>query len=175
MVEKTIVLDTIKKMLDSGLDDSIIIVTLKDVGLSESEIDAYLAEAKESRASPITELQESAPAKIVVHEKGSVPKDARHEENVLMHTTTQAALDQSTQQLNEIVKKIGAMEKQLEVVSKLPLQELNEKIVRFDKKMMDLAKDIMEVKAQTTALKEVLEKVLDTDRSVLSELESKKN
>ncbi|MBU0636534.1 hypothetical protein KKE06_05915 [Candidatus Micrarchaeota archaeon] len=179
MVDKKIVLDTIQKMLDSGLEDAVIVSTLKDVGLSEEDIGAFLKEAKGKGASPLTasspETEEKSAGALKKKPVKGTPSDAQHEENVLMHTTTQAAVIQSTQQMDDVLQKIGVLEKSLGVISQLPLQELNEKIVRFDKKISDLAKDVMETKAQTRALKEVLEKVLDTNRSILSELESKKN
>ena len=46
MVNRAIVIETIKKMYDSGIDDSVVEQTLKDIGLKKTEISEYIAEAK---------------------------------------------------------------------------------------------------------------------------------
>ena len=46
MVSKELIMGTIKKMFSSGVDDETVKNTLKDIGLSDSEVAAYIAEAK---------------------------------------------------------------------------------------------------------------------------------
>lgn len=46
MVSRQIVLDTVKRMHSSGVDDNTIRSTLRDIGLSEGDIEGYLREVK---------------------------------------------------------------------------------------------------------------------------------
>ncbi|GEM_PF-1152217 len=46
MVSRQIILDTVKRMYSSGVDDETIKITLKEIGLSDKEIGSYLSEAK---------------------------------------------------------------------------------------------------------------------------------
>ncbi len=51
MVDEEIVMDTIRKMKESGLEDSIILSTLQDIGLSEEQANQFIARIS-SGASP---------------------------------------------------------------------------------------------------------------------------
>jgi hypothetical protein len=193
MVDKQIVLDTIKKMLNAGLQDSVIVSTLKDVGLKESEIASYLAEAKGKpvgatttafassvtsgvAASPQFSVDESEEEQSVELSLNQQPQSQQqHQENVLLHTTTHAALESSSGQLQEILQKLVSIEQKMNAIASLPLTELNAKIVNYDKRIAGITTEIADLKSQTSALRDILEKVLDTNRSVLQELESKKN
>lgn len=193
MVDKQIVLDTIKKMLNAGLQDSVIVSTLKDVGLKEAEIAAYLAEAKGRPVAPPLssppfassagsssisfrsgeELEEGQSVEMALNPP--LPGRQQHQENVLMHTTTHAALESSSSQLQEVLQKMVSIDQKMGQISSLPLTELNAKIVNYDKRMAGIVAEIADLKSQTSALRDILEKVLDTNRSILQELESKKN
>ncbi|MEM0359724.1 MAG: hypothetical protein QXK06_00090 [Candidatus Diapherotrites archaeon] len=45
MVDEEVVMDTIRKMKDAGLEDSIIISTLEDIGLNDAQIQEFMAKA----------------------------------------------------------------------------------------------------------------------------------
>ncbi len=185
MVDKQIVMDTIKKMLNAGLSDAVIVSTLRDVGLKEAEIAAYLAEAKgrppvsptttsTATAGPLQETEEQEQS-IEMALKQQPQAQQQHQENVLLHTTTHAALESSSTQLQEILQKLALIDQKMTAISSLPLVELNAKIVNYDKRIASITAEIADLKSQTSALRDILEKVLDTNRSVLQELESKKN
>lgn len=183
MVDKQIVMDTIKKMLNANLSDSVIVSTLKDVGLKEAEINAYLTEAKgkpvispsfsRAAAGPLQEAaEEEQPFEMALKQPPQAQQ--QHQENVLLHTTTHAALESSSGQLQEIMQKLALIDQKMTAISSLPLVELNAKIVNYDKRIAGITAEIADLKSQTSALRDILEKVLDTNRSVLQELESKK-
>ena len=50
MVNKQVVLETIKRMRDSGLDNADIAKTLRDIGISDNEVEEYLLELEDSYA-----------------------------------------------------------------------------------------------------------------------------
>lgn len=181
MVDKQIVIDTIKKMMSAGLDDKVIVSTLKDVGLKESEIAAFLAEARGKPVTPfgsspvLGNKLEQEPETISQSRSQSIPASSQqHQENVLLHTTTHAALETSSSQLQEITQKLLSLEQKMGAVASLPVADLNLRIVNFDKRVASITTEIADLKSQTSALREILEKVLDTNRSILQELESKK-
>lgn len=177
MVERQIVLDTIRKMLSAGLEESVIIDTLKDVGLSEKEIPGFLGEAKgkSPNAQPLTRTNSTIEEPTMPPDFGqSTTENTVHQENALLHTTTHAALESSASQLDAVVQKLDALQTSLKNISSLPISDLNSKMAGFEKRVTGLASEMTEVRAQTQALREVLEKVLDTNRSILQELENKK-
>lgn len=178
MVDKEVVLSTIKKMLDAGLDDQVITTTLSDVGLTQSEIKSYLAQAKQpalkiASQEPADSSQETALTQDDLQVSSSV-QNPLAEENALLHETTHMSLEEHSESFNEVLERLTKLEAMLLPISKLPVLELNQKIVSLDKKMSDSLREISEVKAQASALLEILEKVLETDRDTLLELQKKK-
>ena len=175
MVDKEVVLTTIRKMLDAGLDDSVISTTLADVGLTSDEVKMYLGQAKKP-LSPVPS-QPASPSSGNSGDSSSASPSVSNplaEENALLHETTQSALNEHSESLGEITDQLSRIENLLTQVSKLPIAELNAKIGSFDKKISDNTREIADVKAQTSALREILEKVLETDRDTLLELQKKK-
>jgi len=181
MVEKSIVIDTIKKMYASGLDDGVIESTLKDIGLGEKEIHETMAEARSGSAPQESAAEDDAPLMDEeLHEKIAAATakkvrqhiDERSATDALMHTTTQATVAGYDSRLSEITTRLAGIEKKLNYVS--GAADFSTKAVSLDKKISAIESDLAELKAISNALKSLLEKVLDTDRSVLSELEEKK-
>lgn len=56
MVSKQIIIETVKRMYSSGVDDDTVKSTLRDIGLTDSEIAGYVKEVKQSLG-----LKETAP------------------------------------------------------------------------------------------------------------------
>lgn len=185
MVEKSIVLDTIKKMYASGLSDDVIEDTLKDIGLGEKEIRETIAEARGKVASAessarASEESDSGLEDAEMHEKiaeATAKKVRQHIEErsaaeELAHTTTQAAISNYDSRLVEITNRLSNIERKINSIA--GVSDFSAKAVSLDKKISAIESDISELKAISNALKSLLEKVLDTDRSVLTELEEKK-
>jgi hypothetical protein len=200
MVEKSIVLETIKKMYDSGLSDEVISSTLKDIGLSDSEIKETINEAKgikapvQQAAQPTKQAQaQTVAAKTAVaqeeaedieeepelHEKIAVATaqkvkqqlDENREQDAMVHAATHVAVAGYDARLEEIVQKISLIEKKF---SAMPISQDSSKAISLDKKVSAIESDLSEVKALSNALKSLLEKILDTNRSILTELEERK-
>ncbi len=182
MVEKSIVLDTIKKMYASGLSDEVIESTLRDIGLGEKEIKKTIAEARSiaSPAESAAEENDSALDDSETNEKiaeATAKKVKQHleersEADALAHTTTQAAIAGYDSRLVEIANRLSNIERKVNSIA--GFSDFSAKAVSLDKKISAIESDLSELKAISNALKSLLEKVLDTDRSVLSELEEKK-
>ncbi len=182
MVEKSIVLDTIKKMYASGLSDEVIESTLKDIGLGEKEIKETIAEARNTAAPAESAAEESDSAldDSETHEKiaeATAKKIMRHIEErsaaeELAHTTTQAAISGYDSRLVEITSRLSNIERKVNSIA--GFSDFSAKAVSLDKKISSIESDLSELKAISNALKSLLEKILDTDRSILTELEEKK-
>ena len=180
MVDKSIVIDTIKKMFGSGLSEEVVTSTLKDIGLSDSEARQMIAEA--TGKAPAAQAAQAQPKQIPVELHEQIAEataarvkqhiDERSAEDALVHTTTQAVIVNYEARLAEISNRMANIEKKLSSIT--TLQDFAAKAISLDKKISNVETNLEEVKALTNALKSLLEKVLDTDRSVLAQLEDQK-
>ena len=60
MGKEQVILDTIKRLQGSGIDDETIKSTLLEIGLGEKEIEEYIAEAAGKKAVPVQKQQAKA-------------------------------------------------------------------------------------------------------------------
>ena len=159
MVDKEIVLDTIKKMYASGIDDDVVKQTLKDIGLGDKEIMQYIGEAKgESVSATSPEPKPLEARKIAAEEKP---------EHAAMHTTTHVALEAQSEKTDELLAKISTLEKQLQNKSR---SEPSSDLIAINQRLAVMEKDLKELKAELGATKSIMEKILETDRKTLSKL-----
>jgi len=173
MVDKEIVLETVKKMYDSGIEDAVVEQTLKDIGLNKAEISQYIAEVK-GKAVPAAPSQankgtgsqadEDSPFHELVVDP--VPKE---ESQVAMHETTHAALEEQAEKTDELMGKIASIEKKLGAFSGVE-QSTPSAIVAVNERLAALEKKSGEIKAEVSAMKSIMEKILETDRKVLNKL-----
>jgi len=161
MVDKEIVLQTVKKMYESGIDDSVVEQTLKDIGLNPDEIKQYIAEAK---GVPVqAEAQRPEPKPL---EKRIAP-NPEAEAQEAMHTTTHAALETQTAQNSELLEKLDSLERKLKGIS--PGSQ-SQDLVSINQRLSSLEKKVSEIKAEVSAARGIVEKILETDRKVLNRL-----
>jgi len=210
MVSKELIMGTIKKMFSSGVDDETVKNTLKDIGLSDSEVAAYIAEAKGTK--PIQTTSQKTMQKEILEEKQEEEEPSSGEEaesaeegeegefgegdfdeeevasgleervrgdiqdvrdvHDLGHSTTHAALEGHSEMLDELQRKLDMIQSKLDMAPSISPETIK-KINSIDSKITLVEKELLEVKALTTALQDILKKVLDTDRAVLNRLEKK--
>lgn len=179
MVDKEIVLETVKKMYESGIEDGVVEQTLKDIGLSKAEISQYIAEIKgtgqPSAGLPVphppVEKKESAwpePSESSIPETVVMP-GARVEEQTAMHATTHAALENQADKTDELIAKIKNLEKKLGVFSSVE-QGVPQEMVAVNQRLAVIEKQVSEIKSGLSATKSIMEKILETDRKVLNKL-----
>jgi len=195
MVDKSVVLSTVKNMLDSGLDLDIIKDTLKDIGLSDSEVTEVLKQARSER-----KPAENAPEKVLEQDAEEETETQEPEEGIEMPeplplAPAQKYQPQMPQASNEIADSAGVQNAVLELGSKI--EELKERIDGFSgispastnaqsgsqtsvdygmlqARLDSLSNDVKELKAGTNALVDLMKKILETDRQVLLSLEGKR-
>lgn len=102
MVSKEIVLETIKRMYDSGIDDETIKATLRDIGLDDKEAEQMIAEAQGKGKEPArgkaagkksadNEEEEPEPEGTAEEEAGADEESADAEEEIQERIAAKAA------------------------------------------------------------------------------------
>lgn len=169
MVNKEVVLSTVKKMYESGIDDETVKSTLSDIGLDEGEMQSIMDEAKggipsEAEIAPEPTPEVSAGEVHASTEEIKEQISGMREDHDLAHTTAQNQMDEHAQKVDEVHKKVDELHAKID--SSVP-SDLSQGIRQIDRKMNTLEADLGEVKANTLALKSILEKILETNRKIL--------
>jgi chromosome segregation ATPase len=173
MVEKNVVIDTIKRMHSNGIDEKTIKVTLKGIGLTEEEINDYLDEVlgideEKEEENPEHELI----AKKAV-EKFKPELDKLKQENGLNLTHSQIEREEHSQKLDEMHSKMDELNKKVSPKA-FNSGEIIGKINALEKKLNEIEKNTVETKAASSALQNLMQKILSTERDILLELKNKK-
>jgi len=167
MVNRAVVIETIKKMYDSGIDDSVVEQTLGDIGLGKKEIAEYIVEAK-----GVPAVQETGPQ--AGDQTAEIIKKHLEETNAeqqAMHATTHAALEQHTQQFDEVQAKVTSIEQRLDSIgSSQGGARTEESFFALNARLAALEQQVRDLKAAVNATKDVMEKVLETTREILNKL-----
>ena len=171
MVNKEIVLDTIKKMKSSGIDDSVIVTTLKDIGLDDREIKSYLKEAGGSFSAADAsedEKQEKVASKAADKIKAHLAEEK--EERELRETTAQNALNEQHAKIESVEQNVGKLHSKFESLATPGNKDLANQIAVIEQRLNSIEKRLSDLKALDTATKELMEKVLEVNRKTLSKL-----
>lgn len=195
MVDKKVVVKTIKKMLDSGIEDDVIQSTLSDLGLTESEAEELLASAKgksvsseEKTAETDDSVEEGIEEAIESDESDadessgqnydidSVIKKTsdrikshlaeKEQSDELKEQSTHLKLDEHDEKLDEIHSKIDLMHEKLD--SSSAFFELNKKVSSIEKSISEIKSDLKDSKAQINAVHDIMKKILETERKLLT-------
>ena len=186
-------MDTIRKMLESGVDDETIRSTLKDIGFNDKEVEQYLAEAKGKKpaegAKEYGAEEESGASEndLEAGEEGFA--EEKHEENVgsiaetikehlnnfresheLGHTTTHTALEEQSSKLDELKQRMEAIHSKVE---SMPASESGDdsKLKQIEKKLSEFERELADLKAGNEAVQSLLKKEISTNRDILNSLE----
>jgi len=172
MVNKDVVMATVKKMYDSGIDDATVKSTLKDIGLSDEEMQGIMAEAK--GGAPLAEAppapEAAAPAPESAAEAPQTPEikqdiASMKEDHDLAHTTAQAQMDEHTQTLGEVHQKVDDLSQRIDVTP--ASGDVLQRLEAMDNKINTIESQLAEIKGATDALQSLLKKILETNRKVL--------
>lgn len=164
MVDEKIINETIQRMLDAGIDDATIVSTLKDIGMSEAQarqqIDGVRNDGGENDFEEEAELNDDDKLTSMRSELENQSKKSE-----LHETTTHNMLNLHEQKLDDVNKKMDEVrEAMLNNREREPIEandnSLNEKL--------------SELSAQQNALQKLMKDILEVNRRILTELESKK-
>ena len=165
MVNQAIVNDTVRRMIDSGIDESTIIATLQDIGLSEEESKVII----QKMTAPAPTQSVSPEAQQTVDEVRQM-KEAmvtQGEQQEASEAVTYAKLDEHTQKIDGVERKLDEVH---QAVKQMPSGADKEMPRRFT----EIHTRLDEIMADTRATKELMEKILEVNRKMLTDIESKR-
>jgi hypothetical protein len=166
LVNQAIVNDTVKRMLDAGIDEPTIIATLQDIGLSEAESKSILQKmavpAEKSSVNP--ETKQAVDEVRQMKESMLTQGEMREASDAAAH----AKLDEHSEKINQVEKKIDDVHN---TVKQLPL---NGKDNEMPRRFTEIHSRLDEIMADTKATHELMEKILEANKKILADLESKK-
>ena len=164
MVDKEIVLETVRKMYESGIEDDVVEQTLRDIGLASDEIKQYIGEAK--GLVPPRERSMGDVAKPLAERKKAAEE---RPDQAAMHTATHVALEGQALKMTVLLEKIENIEKSLQ--KQVPKgQKAFGSSAAVNQRLGAIEKQVNEIKAELSATKSIMEKILETDRKVLNRL-----
>ena len=177
MVNKQVVLETIQRMNSSGIDQGVIEKTLKDIGLKDAEIKAYLSEAS---ARGITEdLPKHVEAKESAHEKIAAKTADKVKEHLveekddreLRETTLHNQMDSHHDKLETMEESVSTIHSKLDsMTGKMSSPETLKELAELNKRIADFEEQLSDLKSLGKATKTIMEKILETNRNILSKL-----
>lgn len=185
MVSSQVVIETVKRMANSGIDDATIRMTLKGIDLSDKEIDDILSSVKtgkmpmpqsdpaeeepqEDEGEDIEDGEEEAP-----HGEISREINAVSQEQQALHTTTHQILEEHGDKLGEVHRAVGEINEKVSTPPQFSADAIA-RISALDNRISSLEKEISETKANTIALQQLLSRVLEANREIILELQKKK-
>lgn len=190
MVSEQLVIDTVKRMLESGIDESAILATLKDIGMDEASSRAIIAKVKAPTpsAAPIAQQVPQMPTRaptqyeqVQAQMQPTLDDDASSQEIEVMRNELETQAQ--TAEMNDATTHnvLSMHEQKLDDVN-LKLDEVRNTLVNAPSaidssvavRLAEIEKKLDEVSAQTTAALDVLKKILETDRKILTDLEASK-
>ncbi len=180
------VVQTIKTMLESGIDESTIKATLYDAGLSDAEIAQSLAEAKgvkpgqssqqqfvaQSQPQPAEVFHEQVASKTA--EKVKDHLDTAFEEHEIGTAMMHSSLEEHGAKLGEVHKDISELHEKVDNISEQLPKAVKFDTTSIDSRLNTFEKNLGEIKAATTALQGLLQKILDANREILLKMEKEK-
>ena len=190
MASDQIVNDTVKRMLDAGIDDATILSTLADVGLDGAKGKAIIAalrapapvQAAPVQSAPAQEtssdeafLTDESPENLTSQSQVSdmdmmkTELETQGEVHQLHQATTQSTLDLHEDKLNEFDTKVEALKQSVAAAS---VQKETDPQIFY--RLTELENKVSGMTSTVNATFDVMRKVLETNRSILTSLEAKK-
>lgn len=166
MINEQIVLDTVKRMLDSGIEEGVIISTLKDIGLSDEEATQAIQKVRAPQKVSSDERQGKSVDDNIQEMRNHL--EAQAESAELQDTTTYNMLNAHEQKIDAVSSKMDEVKQAISNVSNAP------KDASSSVRLAQIETKLDEIDAQVKAVSEIMKSVLEINRKVLVELESKK-
>ncbi|MDO8648043.1 MAG: hypothetical protein Q7R70_06565 [Candidatus Diapherotrites archaeon] len=177
MVDSSVVLGTVKNMIESGLNDDIIKETLKDIGLSDPEIQDVLRQAHGPNVEQPAPKRPQTPKKPI--EENPTEPNPVERPGPIVFPEHDNALDNASvhNAISELGSKVDDLKERVDSINtSAPLGNSGnfEGAAGLQSRIDTISTDIKELKAGTNALVDLMKKILETDRDVLLRLEGKK-
>lgn len=164
MVNEQIMIDTVRRMLEAGIDDATVISTLTDAGLTNEQCLEIISKVKEPQNAP-QPVMEQSPTQDVAVLRNVVEAQGTAQE---MHAeTTSTVLDDHEQKIAKVSEKVDSLQSTISSSNTKQSGSLEYRLSELEKKLED-------VNSASKAQLDLMQKILETNRRVLTELEAKK-
>lgn len=189
-MNEELIRSTVQKMRDAGLTEAVISSTLTDLGLSSSEVQAYLnppapkfttpspppspmksnAFMEDEMLSPEDEALATRTSEKIVHQLNQQGM-LGDEENSLKDSITHLAMEQHGEQLRDTHQAVMDLHSKLEnATSPLNAQASAQFTARLDL----LSKEIADTKGLLLALQTLMQKILEANQQIVFEMKKGK-
>ncbi len=167
MINEQVMIDTVQRMFDAGIDEATVLSTLVDTGLTQEEANTVVQKVKSPKAEEVQEQsnQQQAPIEDVKVLRAQV--EAQSQQQELHETTTHTMLNMQDQKIDDVTKKVDEVKEVISNQSSAVDPSLSYRVSELEKKLE-------EVNAASKASLDLLGKILETNRKILTELEAKK-
>jgi len=165
MLNEQIMMDTVNRLIEAGIDDPTIISTLVDAGLTTEEANTVLAKAKQPAPQDLPAPQRSVQPQEVQILREQVQTTAQQQD--LHQTMMSSALDEHSQKLDSIAKTVDEVRSNIDSSKTSVDSSLSFRVSEMEQKLED-------INAATKASIDLLGKILENNRKILVELEAKK-
>jgi len=164
MINEQVMMDTVARMLEAGIDDPTILSTLVDAGLAQEEASQIIQRVKTPQAQPSGPPAQQSSQDIQIM-KNQIETQAQTQE--LSDTSVHNKLDAHEQKIDDVSKKLDEVK---QAFSSAPVPQ----DTVLSSRISELELKLEEVSSISKATLDLLKKVLETDRKILTELEAKK-
>ncbi len=177
-----VVIDTIKKMLASGMNEESVRGMLFDIGLSRNEVDEALSKARgeeHEKPAPSRELEELPSGRVErlpehVAERVKEHFEQKSTESELRDLIQQTALEEHGSRLGEVKERVEDLHRKVSALHPAAAENYEDRLAELEDEIRELGKDVKDVKALSSALQLITKKILETDRSILEAAKKKK-
>ena len=166
MLNEQVMMDTVLRLVDAGIDDPTVISTLVDAGLTNEEAILVIKKVKDKSASSQAPAPDIGPATSQEVRLLKTQLETQADVHDLHQTTTSNILDDHEERIADIDDQIQEVK---EKVSQGPAVDPS-----INYRLSEIETKLAEVNAQTKAALDVLQKILDNNRKILTDLEAQK-
>jgi len=181
MVNRSVVLETVRKMLSQGIDESTIESTLQDIGMADEEIASVIAESKGAST-----VIPSKPAKPRVEEENedeseSEPDETEaelHRENPLIdqglvNSSVHVAVETQGKRIEDLHRNVSQLHEKLDSYSQAGAEQISSRLGAIEKKLEELNANVSDSRALNSALQDLMQKILEANRRILAGIDKK--
>lgn len=190
MVNRDEIVSAVKSMLDSGFSEKDIVSTLADFQLSNEEIQAYLRDAKNNSGPPagsptpagekpasISSFSPSAPpsppSNPVVRETAAVMTEQLSgvfEQQAAHQGAVETALEQHSAHISDVQSKVADVHEKVSTMhSAITAGEMDNADIK--RRLSGIENQLGEIKADQSAIKLLMQKILESERKILDRIE----
>ncbi|MFA4907060.1 MAG: hypothetical protein WC602_02190 [archaeon] len=181
MVNRSVVLETVKKMLSQGIDESTIESTLQDIGLADEEIAGIIAESKgASTAIPpkpagplVEEKNEGEPEPEPAEEEAELHRENPLIDQGLVNSSVHVAVETQGKRIEDLHRNVSQLHEKLDSYSQASAEQISSRLNSIEKKLDELNANVSDSRALNSALQDLMQKILEANRRILAGIDRK--